>query len=42
MIGIIITLLILATNHVLQIYFQHDAIAIDICIGIGYLMYLFL
>lgn len=42
MIGIIITLLILAINHVLQIYFQHDVIAIDACIGIGYLMYLFL
>ena len=42
MVGIIIVLVILALNHVLQIYFQHDAIAIDICIGIGYLMYLFL
>lgn len=42
MTAIIITLIILALNHVLQLYFHHDVIAIDVCIGIGYLMYLFL
>ena len=42
MMAIIITLILLAINHVLELYFQHDVIAIDVCIGIGYLMYLFL
>lgn len=42
MIAIIIILILLAVNHVLQLYFQHDVVAIDICIGTGYLMYLFL
>ena len=42
MMAIIITLISLAINHVLQLYIQHDVIAIDICIGIGYLMYIFL
>lgn len=42
MTAIIIILILLAINHVLQLYFQHDVVAIDVCIGIGYLMYLFL
>lgn len=42
MTAIIIILILLALNHVLQLYFQHDVVAIDVCIGIAYLMYLFL
>ena len=42
MTAIIIILILLAINHVLQLYLQHDVVAIDVCIGIGYLMYLFL
>lgn len=42
MVTIIVTLIIVAINHILELYFQHDTIAIDVCILIGYFMYLFL
>lgn len=42
MIAMILTLIIVAINHILELYFQHDTIAIDVCISIGYFIYLFL
>lgn len=42
MTNIIVLLALLAMNHILELYIQHDAVAIDACIAIGYLMYLFL
>lgn len=42
MIALIITLILLLLNHSLKTYLRHDAIAIDICIGIGYILYMFL
>ena len=42
MTAIIITLILLALNHVLEIYFQHDSFAIDLCIGLGFILYMFI
>ena len=42
MIALIIALLIIFLNHVLQEYIGHDSIVVDICVGIGYLLYMFL
>ena len=39
---ILITLLLVWLNHVYENHFGHDAIVVDICIGIGYLMYMLL
>lgn len=42
-VAVMLTLIIMvAINHILELYFQHDTIAIDVCILIGYFMYLFL
>ena len=41
MVGLIV-LILLALNHSLQLYLQHNTVANDAAIGIGYLMYLFL
>lgn len=42
MIALIIALIIVFLNHVLQEYIGHDSFVIDIYIGIGYLLYMFL
>lgn len=42
MVAIIIALVLILLNHSLKIYFKYDAMIVDICIGIGYLMYLLL
>lgn len=42
MIALIIALVIIFLNHVLQEFIGHDAIVIDFCVGIGYILYMFL
>ena len=39
---LILSVALLMANHILESKIGHDAVVIDICIGIGYLMYLFL
>lgn len=42
MIALIIVLVLILLNHSLKTYLGHDATAIDVCIGIGYILYMFL
>ena len=42
MIALIIALVIIFLNHIFQEFIGHDAIVIDICVGIGYILYMFL
>lgn len=40
--ALIIALLLVIANHNFEKHLGHDAIVVDICIGIAYLMYMFL
>ena len=42
MIALIIALVIIFLNHVLQEFIGHDAVVIDVCVGMGYILYMFL
>lgn len=42
MIALIIAFIIIFLNHVLQEFIGHDTVAVDTCVAIGYILYMFL